>query len=619
MGFTQHDIITKRAALLRGISVFSYITSEEALLTIAGLLGEHFFEPESRIFSKGEPSNFLYIIDTGSVMVHDGDYIFNVLVPGDVFGEYALIDDGARSACVTSVTKSVILELNKDDLDRYPEVSVQLIRSLAKVLTSRLRNSNLLESKLAETNDNIRKQSNEISRQKEELRVQAEKSEMINKELEKLSIVASETTNAISILDAEGNYVWVNDSFTRMYGFSLDHLVETKGRNIYENPEFKHLTLQLNCKGQLDETVHVEYVTRTRSGDEFWVKSTLTPIFNKNGEPEKIIVIDSDINEIKLAEAEIIQQKAEIEAQNNQLSNMNDELSAKNKQVFDSINYARRIQQALLPDETLYKDFFSDYFIFFKPKNIVSGDFYWAKLIEHGTSRQLAVAVADCTGHGVPGAFMSMLGISSLNELTGFTVSHEHKLIQSDTLLFNLRKQLITSLKQTGKPGEQRDGMDVSLCVFDADELCNPAAGFLNFQYSGANIPLFIICPENTIMHNESLTPASISNSDGTLHLFEIKPDRMPICYYLKGELPFTGNRIRVPRGSIIYFSSDGFCDQVGGLEKDKYYKTNFRNLIIETASGDMTYQKNNISSVFETWKGGLDQTDDVTVIGIKI
>lgn len=628
MFISQSDIIPKRAELLKRINVFSYISSEETLLAIAGLLREHIFEADAPIFSKGDPSNYLYIIDRGSVIVHDGDYIFNVLMTGEVFGEYALIDDGERSACVTSVTQTVILELNKADLEHYPEAYIQLIRSLAKVLTSRLRSSNQLESKLAETNDNIRKQSNEIKKQQEELQQQNEEIitqrdllEDVNKELEKLSIVASKTTNAISILDAEGNYIWINDSFTKMYGFKLDQLIQTKGKNIYDNPEFKHLAMQLNCKGQLDETVHVEYVTQTKSGEKFWAKSTLTPIFKENGEPTKIVVIDSDINELKLAETEILQQKEEIEAQNNLLSNVNDELFFKNKQMFDSINYARRIQQALLPDETQYGKYFNEYFILFQPKNIVSGDFHWIKFIESDFtgSRQLAIAIADCTGHGVPGAFMSMLGISSLNELTGFTVSHEHKQINSDTLLFNLRKQLIASLKQTGKQGEQRDGMDISLCVFNADELEKADSQSINFQYTGANIPLFIVSKAKSILHNEVWIEPVLSGKTNDFHLFEIKPDRMPICYYLKGELPFTKNNIQIPRDSTIYFFSDGFYDQQGGLYKDKYYKTTFRSLILEIASQPLEEQKQKLSAVLSEWKGSLEQTDDITVIGLKI
>ncbi len=257
------------------------------------------------------------------------------------------------------------------------------------------------------------------------------------------------------------------------------------------------------------------------------------------------------------------------------------ELEAQKEEITSSIEYAGKIQAALLPSEDQFRKWFSDYLLIYKPRNIVSGDFYWIAEDENN----IYFTVADCTGHGVPGAFMSALGISMLNEIIT-----NNKGLQSNTLLNILRNKIIDSLHQTGKMGEATDGMDISFCILDRKKK--------KLQYSGAYNSLIII-------------------SDGVLR--EYKADKMPIGIYIGTESPFTNQIIDVKQGDIVYLFSDGITDQFGGPEGKKYKKSVFRKLLTTIHNLPLKDQKELIEKEYLTWKGNLEQVDDITVLGIKI
>jgi serine phosphatase RsbU (regulator of sigma subunit) len=183
----------------------------------------------------------------------------------------------------------------------------------------------------------------------------------------------------------------------------------------------------------------------------------MTPIFGNNGDLSRYIAIDTDITKIKLAEEEITRQK---------------------QKMTDSILYAKKIQEAVLPPDDYLKQLFPEHFIMFRPKDIVSGDFYWTS----NKGDKFLIAAADCTGHGVPGGFMSMLGMTFLNEITGQMNESE---LEAGKILTSLRESVKTSLRQTGREGEAKDGMDISLCVIDKKTF--------QLQFAGANNPLLII------------------------------------------------------------------------------------------------------------------------------
>ena len=278
----------------------------------------------------------------------------------------------------------------------------------------------------------------------------------------------------------------------------------------------------------------------------------------------------------------IIQNQNEVlELQKLDIAHQKELVDEKQKEIIDSINYAKRIQNAVLTDEDVWKKVSSEYFILFKPKDIVSGDFYWAYNMPNGRS---IFAVADCTGHGVPGGFMSMLGNSFLNELV-----IENKLFKADVILNKLRDKVIQALEQKGKT-EQKDGMDICLCVWN--KMDN------TLEFSGANNPLWII------RNNE---------------VIEYKGDKMPIGVYANVTQPFTSQVITLQSGDSIYLSTDGFADQFGGPLGKKYKNKKFIDFLVNLSQTDFNTQKERLNVEFEKWKGDLDQLDDVCVLGVRV
>ena len=257
------------------------------------------------------------------------------------------------------------------------------------------------------------------------------------------------------------------------------------------------------------------------------------------------------------------------------------EIEAQKQEITSSIEYASRIQEAMLPSQNLVSKAFADHFIIFKPRDIVSGDFYW--LAEDG--KKIYLAVADCTGHGVPGAFMSLLGISALNEIVSNSQS-----VSPGEILTLLRDKIKRSLNQTGKSGEAADGMDMTICIFDFKKQV--------LEYAGAYNSLYMI-------------------RDGKLS--EYKADRMPIGIFHGEELPFSSFNIKLKKGDLIYLLSDGFADQFGDREKGKYKKSRIKKLIVESSSLTLSKQKEKMEREFDNWRGSLGQIDDVTILCVKV
>ena len=279
-------------------------------------------------------------------------------------------------------------------------------------------------------------------------------------------------------------------------------------------------------------------------------------------------------------------EKAEKEKEIYQLRNVElkavlNEIEKKNKEITDSIYYAERIQSAILPPEEFISKNLPEHFILFKPKDIVSGDFYW--MTQKGN--KIVIAVADSTGHGVPGAFMSLLGVAFLNEIVNKVV-----VIRANEILNQLRGQIINSLHQTGKEDEAKDGIEIALCIINLEKK--------KLQYSGAFSPLYLV------RYNE---------------LIEIKADKMPIGIYEDEEKSFTSKEIQLEKNDIIYLFSDGYVDQLGGPKRKTFRSKYFKQLLIDIHDKPMKKQKEILEKNMEDWKGNIEQIDDVLVMGIKI
>jgi len=278
---------------------------------------------------------------------------------------------------------------------------------------------------------------------------------------------------------------------------------------------------------------------------------------------------------------EIETQKEEIEAQLDLATLQRDTISKQKDLIMDSIYYAERIQSALLPPTDLLEEHLTEHFILFKPRDIVSGDYYWASVKD----KKLLIAVADCTGHGVPGGFLSMLGISSMNEIVNRSTD-----LNPGKILEQLRDVVIASMHQTGSRDEAQDGIEIALCVIDLKRK--------SMEYAGANRPLYLV-------------------RDGAVQ--HIRPDRMPIGIYEQDPVPFNKHHIKLKKGDSFYLFSDGYVDQLGGPLRKTFRAINFRNLLLEIQDQPMERQKAILLENMAQWKGDVEQIDDVLVMGFKI
>ncbi len=275
---------------------------------------------------------------------------------------------------------------------------------------------------------------------------------------------------------------------------------------------------------------------------------------------ESVHVYGNNITEIVLAEQKIKRQAQEIQ---------------------ESIQYARRIQQAMLPGKDVVSKLFPEHFIFYRPRNTVSGDFYWLNQVNDCK----IVAVADCTGHGVPGAFMSMMGISLLNEIV-----LREKVTSPAAILDSLRKRLILSLQASGNNTYIADGMDISLIELNEKEN--------TLKYAGAYNPLYIV-------------------RNGELLILEA--DRMPVGEHVNDGTPFTEKYFTPKKGDRLIMFTDGYKDQNGGENNKKFSPRRFKELLINTSSNTIQKQKEEIAQHFDHWKNHHEQLDDVLIMGILI
>jgi serine phosphatase RsbU (regulator of sigma subunit) len=246
-----------------------------------------------------------------------------------------------------------------------------------------------------------------------------------------------------------------------------------------------------------------------------------------------------------------------------------------------SLRYAGLIQHALMPDPYILKGVLGDFFILFLPKDIVSGDFYYT----FSNHQFTCIAAGDCTGHGVPGALLSILGISFLNEILQSKAT-----VKANRVLNLMREKIMKALNQTGTRAETRDSIDIGLCIIEC--------GAEPLQYAGANRPLIRI-------------------RDGELS--EFKPDKMTIGIAPQAEQPFTNTIIDTQPGDSFYLFSDGFADQFGGITDKKFKYTQFKQTLLSVTGLSMATQKECLEYSFKEWKGKSQQNDDVLVFGFQV
>ena len=274
-------------------------------------------------------------------------------------------------------------------------------------------------------------------------------------------------------------------------------------------------------------------------------------------------------------------QKKVIQDQHQELEHNHSVLEEAHKDITDSIVYAKRIQDATLTSTLYIKDVLHQSFLYFNPKELVSGDFYWV----FNNADEVFFTVADCTGHGVPGAFMSMIGNSLLNEMI-----IENNIRDTNLIMDNVSNKVKISLDQKGEQGQSRDGMDMVLCRLNkkTNEL----------MFTGAKNSLFLI-------------------RDG--EIIEYKGDKRPVGYYLGENIEFTSQKIKLKKNDLLYIFSDGFSDQFGGEKGKKYKAAKFKRFLLSISDKDIEIQRNLLGEEFDRWKGNLEQIDDVCLMGVRV
>jgi phosphoserine phosphatase RsbU/P len=295
---------------------------------------------------------------------------------------------------------------------------------------------------------------------------------------------------------------------------------------------------------------------------------------------ELLIKVRSAINLVQNMK-EIKKQKAELELKHAEVIKQRDKISIQQKDILDDIKYSKRIQGAIFPTKEYLNELLPDNFIINVPKNIVGGDFYWAGELHD----KVIIAVADCTGHGISGAFMTMAGTAFLNEILSKNINQH-----AGDILFELRNLVMKLLKQKGEEGEAADGMDIALLILDKKNNL--------IEFAGANNPLYLVRNEELIIY---------------------KGDRMPIGIHILLNRPFENQTIETQIGDTIYLFTDGYADQFGGPRNKKFRYNQFQNKILEIHKLPLEKQKEDLLRTLIDWKGKNQQVDDIMIVGFKI
>lgn len=389
-----------------------------------------------------------------------------------------------------------------------------------------------------------------------------------NRKLDQLGMVAREIENTVIVTDGEGDIEWINESYSRKYGLSLEDFIEKFGNNIFENPPSEEFREKATFAKEQKKTVQFYISNTDKHGQENHLKTTLTPRLDEDGEIVNYILIDTEITDLIVAEKQLTRQR--------------DKLSSIYSQVSESIDYAKRIQDAVLPHSSKINKFFPEYYLQYQPKDGVSGDFYF---IEE-TEKYVYVAGADCTGHGVPGALMSVICYNLLENAV-------HKFESTAEILAELNHQLIRKLKQGTDDAEHiKDGLDIALVRLTKGQ------ENVEIQYSGAHSAAYLIINEE---------------------LEQLKPSKVHLGQKQITASAFTQETRMITEPTELVLFSDGFPDQKGGIKGKKFYYPPFRELLTTVNQLPKEEKVKHLKKVFNKWKIGKDQTDDVLVWGLKI
>jgi PAS domain S-box-containing protein len=378
--------------------------------------------------------------------------------------------------------------------------------------------------------------------------------------------ILEKLNSLIVVVNQKGEVEYVSPSVKRILGFEPEQLMgqgwwELTRNDDREREDVKALMYRQIAASKLVETVPYERLLKTSGGGNKWI------LWNTSKGPKNTLVgIGHDITERKNAEQLLLEKHRQLEQQN--------------KDMLDSIQYASQIQQAILPEVQSIKTSFSDAFVLYQPKDVVSGDYYFY----YRKEQKIFVAAVDCTGHGVPGALMSVVANSIFKE-----VIIKRGLEDPSEILYALDEELFLALNKN-RTDIANDGMDVALGVFDLEKM--------SLKYSGAFRPLLVL------RDNEFI---------------ELEANRYPVGFYADVQKIFCTQEISLQKNDLCYFFTDGYCDQFGGENKKKFNRKRFKELLLSAATMELEEQESFLSYAFKNWRQEEEQVDDLLVIGLKI
>ncbi|MEX2597750.1 MAG: tetratricopeptide repeat protein [Salibacteraceae bacterium] len=427
-----------------------------------------------------------------------------------------------------------------------------------------------------------------LSASEEEKGNHTEALELMERAIDISKKIRSTTNTVLWIKELAGLYVKAND-YKHAYDLMLEHatlkdtLAEMNNQQAIQEMEAKYQ----NEKKQLE----IQTLEQERALQDAEIDSERTKRFMMLGGLIIALLMFSIAGYAfvqKQKDNKVIQQqKREVEKQRDELHHQKLIVDEKNREILDSINYAKRIQTAILPPDRIVKEYLPNIFILYKPKDVVAGDFYWMESVDD----TVYFAAADCTGHGVPGAMVSVICNNGLNRSV-----REFGLCDPGEILDKTRELVIQEFEKSEE--EVKDGMDISLCAL-GPIVSSSSGAYRELRWAGANNPLWVV-------------------RKGAEEIEEIKPDKQPIGKYHR-ETSFTSHKIKLNKGDTIYIFSDGYPDQFGGNNGKKYKSGNFKRRLLELAQQPIEKQKDILDQEFERWRGELEQIDDVCVIGVCV
>ena len=389
----------------------------------------------------------------------------------------------------------------------------------------------------------------------------------------------------VAVTDIKGTITYANTKFCEISGYPADDLIGANHRILnsgyHEMSFFKGMYSTIG-RG---EVWQAEVKNRRKDGTYYWVDTTIVPyVDEKTRKPIQFIAIRTDITTRKEAELQIQRNLENLEEivheRTSELLKTAQQLEFSHDEVMSGMRYAKRIQDTVLPSVKEISNLFNDGFVYFRPKELVSGDFFWL----HQKRDEIILSVVDCTGHGVPGAMMSMLGNELLNSIV-----ISNNITQPDRVLVELDVSISQKLKRDLASFTMNDGMDMSICSIDREAK--------TLTFAGAQSRGLLITKEGAI---------------------KLEPARSPIGGGVSTDMTFQSQTISYSDGDRLFLYTDGYYDQFGGEKNKKFLRKNFESFLLETSQLSLQKQKDALRDQFEKWIGREEQVDDVTVIGVE-